>query len=102
MLCNTFKETKPLDLDRGIKNYIAKHYDYGNFDKVYQFNSIIANTRGVIANLHTFESSFDKLSSSKDTIVLYMNMLNLLRSKFNFGSDEVLDKIYYNMLFNLI
>jgi len=26
MLCNKFKETKPLDLERGIKTYIAKHY----------------------------------------------------------------------------
>jgi len=26
MLCNRFKETKPLDLERGIKTYIAKHY----------------------------------------------------------------------------
>jgi len=26
MICNKFKETKVLDIERGIKNYIAKHY----------------------------------------------------------------------------
>ena len=32
MLCNRFKETKPLDLERGIKNYIAKHYGMHSYN----------------------------------------------------------------------
>jgi len=56
---------------------------------MHKFIIEIYNTRGVVANLQSVGRTYDPLKSAQKNVILYLNMLNCLKSKFNFGNDEV-------------
>ena len=70
--------------------------DYGNFEKVYQFINSISNTRSVISNLNTIGKTTDSLKAAKNNLVLYLQMIHSLKSKFNFGSEDFSIRIEFS------
>jgi hypothetical protein len=59
------------------------------YSKIESFINSIATTRGIAISLNTFERSVESMKTYKDQIVTYLNMINLLKSKFNFANDNV-------------
>ena len=56
----------------------------------------ISTARAVCISLGTLEKSFDSMKTYKENLVIYLNMINVLRSKFNFGIDQV--KLFVNLV----
>lgn len=96
MLLDKFKQGKDIDLVKGIEKYVSLHFgsillkkESIKFSKIQNFLNSIAITRGIVSNLNSLEKSFDAMKSYKEQLVSYIAMINLLKSKFNFGNDKV-------------
>ena len=63
--------------------------DKTDFNKLEPLVISIATAREIITNLNKFERSVQSYKSYKENIVIYIRMLNLLKSKFNFANDKV-------------
>jgi hypothetical protein len=97
MLIDKFKQSKEVDLVKASEKYVSKHFgiflfkvENVKFSKIQNFISSVSTTRNVVSNLNSLEKSFESMKTYKDQIVSYISMLNIMRSKFNFGNDQVI------------
>ena len=60
------------------------------YSKIEAFINQIQSTRAMAINLNSLDKSADSMKIYKDQVVIYINMINLLKSKFNFGNDNVI------------
>lgn len=106
MFPNVFKTGKSIDFQKLMKPYIIKNYgkivlNYNFIDvssyneEVQSFLNEFQQNRNVIINLNDKETTNEALKGYKNIIVQYLSMLNLLKSKVNFGKEELCIKIEF-------
>lgn len=59
------------------------------------FISEFQQNRNVLTSLDDKDMSYDSLSKTKDMIIQYLKMLNLIKSKMNFGKEDFSVKIQF-------
>jgi hypothetical protein len=64
-------------------------------DEVQNFLNEFQQNRNVIINLNDKETTNEALKGYKNIIVQYLSMLNLLKSKVNFGKEDLCIKIEF-------
>lgn len=96
MLLEKFKQGKEIDLAKAIQKYISNHFGIYSFisenvkySKIENFINSCVTSRNVVVNLNTLEKSPESMKSYKEQIVVYLNMINIFKTKFNFGNDNV-------------
>jgi hypothetical protein len=122
MLADKLKQGKALDFDKTMKAYITKNYDQDAYNQVQSFIVELQQCRNTLIKLNEVDKGYESLKKTKDNLIEYLQYINLLKSKMNFGTDQFSLKFefswkdvlkndsctsnninfeYYNNLFNL-
>lgn len=95
MFADKFKHSKSIEISKYIKKYVSKNYDMNAFNKIESILNDLEFFRNAIINFEGVELTKDSLTKIKNNILDYIRLLNTIKKRIPFGSDDHSVKIEY-------
>ena len=99
------KESKKLDIDSKLKEYIVKNYDANSVsERAKNYFSEISQNRSVISKMDPIQKNTDVLKQNINVLTHYINELYALKLKMTFGKEPYsckLEFVWTDVLKNL-